>query len=191
MKSIALSWIRTACRLWLLAKGCEISRNCLIHGYVSVRKKGTSKIIIHPHVTLNAARWSNSLNSTNIITLCAENGAILELKDGCGVSSSQIIATVGIEIGESTAIGAGCLICDSDMHEIPLGSQNPVKSAPIRIGRNVFIGARSIILKGVTIGDGAVIGAGAVVTRDVPAGAIAAGNPARIIGGAEKPLSPL
>lgn len=53
--------------------------------------------------------------------------------------------------------------------------------APIVIGNDVFIGARSIILKGVTIGDAAIIGAGSVVTKDVPAGAIAAGNPAKIV----------
>lgn len=49
------------------------------------------------------------------------------------------------------------------------------------IGKNVFIGARSIVMKGVTIGDGAVVGAGSVVTKDVPANAIVAGNPAKIV----------
>ena len=56
-----------------------------------------------------------------------------------------------------------------------------VKKAPIRIGNDVWIGMRSIILKGVTIGDGAVIAAGSVVTRDVPAGTLYGGNPARFI----------
>jgi acetyltransferase-like isoleucine patch superfamily enzyme len=51
--------------------------------------------------------------------------------------------------------------------------------APIRIGRGVFVGARSIVLKGVTIGDGAVVGAGSVVTSDVPAHTLVAGNPAK------------
>jgi acetyltransferase-like isoleucine patch superfamily enzyme len=53
--------------------------------------------------------------------------------------------------------------------------------APIRICRGAWIGARSIILKGVTIGEGAIVGAGSVVTRDVPAFTIVAGNPARIL----------
>jgi acetyltransferase-like isoleucine patch superfamily enzyme len=60
---------------------------------------------------------------------------------------------------------------------------------PIRIGRSVFIGARAIILKGVEIGDAAIIGAGAVVTRDVPPAAIFAGNPAREVGKRRSPLT--
>ena len=53
---------------------------------------------------------------------------------------------------------------------------------PVLIGDNVFIGAQSIILKGVTIGENAIIGAGSVVTQDVPANAIAAGNPCKVVG---------
>jgi acetyltransferase-like isoleucine patch superfamily enzyme len=113
--------------------------------------------------------------------LCVEDGATLELKRGCGVSASQIIANVGIEIGEDALIGAGCLLCDSDMHEVPLGSGKPIAMAPIRIGARAFIGARCIILKGVTIGEGAVVGAGSVVTSEVPAHTLAAGNPAKIL----------
>jgi len=56
---------------------------------------------------------------------------------------------------------------------------------PIRIGNNVWLGGGAIVLAGVTIGDDAVIGAGSVVTRDVPAGAVVVGNPARARGGAQ------
>jgi acetyltransferase-like isoleucine patch superfamily enzyme len=57
-------------------------------------------------------------------------------------------------------------------------------TAPIRIGRHVLVGTGAMILKGVTIGDGAVVAAGSVVTRDVEAGAIVAGNPAKRLGDA-------
>ena len=53
--------------------------------------------------------------------------------------------------------------------------------APIHLGDRAWVAARAIVLPGITIGDGAVVGAGSVVTRDVPAGATAAGNPARIV----------
>ena len=79
------------------------------------------------------------------------------------------------------------MILDSDFHPLdprqrrihPTAAAN---SIPIHIGCDVFIGARAIILKGVTIGDGAVIAAAAVVTKDVPPGSIVGGNPARVIG---------
>jgi acetyltransferase-like isoleucine patch superfamily enzyme len=113
--------------------------------------------------------------------LNAEDGAVLKLGPRSGVSSSQLIANIGIEIGEDSLIGAGCLICDSDMHEVPLGSGKPTRMAPIKIGSRVFIGARCIVLKGVTIGNGAVVGAGSVVVSDVPPGVIVAGNPAMVV----------
>lgn len=181
IKNLILHLIRKVAVLRLKAQGCTVGKNVIFNGVPAIRRKGNGKIIIGDGVTLNTARWSNSLNAGGSMNLCAENGAVLEFKKGCGVSASQIIANIGIEIGEDSLIGAGCLICDSDMHEVPLGSGKVTAMAPIRIGRGVFVGARSIILKGVTIGDGAVIGAGSVVTRDIPAHALVAGNPAKLL----------
>ena len=70
------------------------------------------------------------------------------------------------------------LIRDSDNHTIIGGKE---KTAPIKIGNHVWIGARATILKGVKIGDGAVVAAGAVVTRDVPPNTLVGGVPAKII----------
>ena len=81
-------------------------------------------------------------------------------------------------------IGSGCLIVDSDFHPIAYKDRDNTEktlNAPVHICEGAFIGARAIILKGVTIGRGAVIGAGSVVTRDIPAGVIAAGTPARVV----------
>ncbi len=105
--------------------------------------------------------------------------ARLVLGDGVSVGDrTQIHAGERVEIGAGTLISWDCVIMDRDYHHPDGGAE---RTAPVRIGRNVWIGCRSIILKGVTIGDGAVIGAGAVVTRDVPAGMLAVGNPARVI----------
>jgi acetyltransferase-like isoleucine patch superfamily enzyme len=92
---------------------------------------------------------------------------------------------------EAITIGAGCTfswdvqILDNDFHAITVdGAQQP-SVAPIVIGDRVWVGTRALILKGVTIGDGAVVAAGAVVTKDVPAGAVVAGVPAKVVGRAD------
>jgi acetyltransferase-like isoleucine patch superfamily enzyme len=109
----------------------------------------------------------------------------LILHDRVGLSSTLICCASRVEIGTGTLIGGGSMILDTDFHfrnaDGTWGTDPSAVSKPVTIGRNCFIGARAIILKGVTIGDGAVIGAGSVVSRDIPAGATAAGNPARII----------
>lgn len=86
-------------------------------------------------------------------------------------------------VGDDCLIASGCTFIDADHGRepgTPMNRQEPLV-APIQLGNNVWIGARSIILKGVSIGDDAVIGAGSVVTRDVPSGETWAGVPARRI----------
>ena len=91
-----------------------------------------------------------------------------------------ILDVVTVTIGEGTQIGPAVQIYTADHPRDPVVRRSGAEfGRPIAIGRNVWIGGGAIILPGVTIGDGAVIGAGSVVTRDVAAGAIARGNPAR------------
>jgi acetyltransferase-like isoleucine patch superfamily enzyme len=87
----------------------------------------------------------------------------------------------GIEIGDDTRIATGARLFgfDHGLAADRLIREQPVRSRGIRIGRDVWIGAGAGITDGVVIGDGAVVGMGAVVTRDVPAGVIVAGVPAR------------
>jgi acetyltransferase-like isoleucine patch superfamily enzyme len=94
-----------------------------------------------------------------------------------------IDATLSIKIGEKCGIGPGCYITDHD-HGLDINFpplQQPMISKPTKIGDRVWIGANVTILKGVTIGNDAVVGAGSVVTKDVPERAIAVGNPAKVI----------
>jgi maltose O-acetyltransferase len=91
-----------------------------------------------------------------------------------------ILDVVEVVIGEKTQIGPGVQILTADHPRDAAKRASGLEfGRPIRIGRNVWIGGGAIILPGVTIGDNAVIGAGSVVTRDVPAGVTAFGNPAR------------
>jgi maltose O-acetyltransferase len=92
-----------------------------------------------------------------------------------------ILDVVEVTIGDRTQIGPGVQILAADHPRDPAQRASGLEfGRPVRIGRNVWIGAGAIILPGVSIDDDALIGAGSVVTRDVPAGATAFGNPARV-----------
>ncbi len=98
--------------------------------------------------------------------------------------NTLIVAQKQVEIGKDCKISWDVIIMDSDLH--PLPGETRVDSKPVIIMDNVWIGCRVIVLKGVTIGSGAIIAAGAVVTKDVPENSIAAGVPARIIASYKK-----
>ncbi len=106
-------------------------------------------------------------------------GARLHFGRGTYVNRDAVIVCHdSIRIGANCKIAYGVVMMDTDEHPVP-GSTR--LTAPIELGDGVWIGARAIVLKGVTIGEGAIIGAGSVVTRDIPARSIAAGQPARVI----------
>ena len=86
----------------------------------------------------------------------------------------------GIEIGDNVLIGQQVIIATLNHDLLPEKRANMLP-APVKIGNNVWIGAHATVLSGVTIGDGAVVAAGAVVTKDVPANTVVAGVPAKVI----------
>jgi acetyltransferase-like isoleucine patch superfamily enzyme len=101
------------------------------------------------------------------------------IRDGAAINSfCQIYGHGGVEIGEETQIGPGCIITTTG-HDYRLNLETNYK--PIVIGKRVWIGANVTVLPGVKIGDCAVIGAGAVVTKDVPANTVSVGVPARVV----------
>jgi tetrahydrodipicolinate N-succinyltransferase len=106
-------------------------------------------------------------------------GATLELGSGYTNNNVDINCFSSIKIGHDVAISKGVTIRDSDNHVID-GNTDRV-TQPIVIGNKVWIGIGATILKGVTIGDGAIIAAGAVVTKDIPAGSLVGGIPAKVI----------
>lgn len=147
--------------------------------------KGAS-ILLHEGVTLSSMNPISGHKRLTMYAMCP--GARIVLEKNVGASSVSLCAATEIIIGEGTMLGADCVITDTDFHLPEPGWtwNNSFKetSRPVRVGRGCFIGTRAIILKGVTLGDGVVVAAGAVVTRDVPAGHLAFGNPAQI-----RPLS--
>lgn len=175
-------------KTWDIRGRLYINRNSwLLRLKHSEIKKG--EIVIGKNFHCNNRLTSNSVGTFQPCFFnISASGSKIVIGDNVGISGSTINATTTIMIGDNTIIGSGCLISDTDSHPIlaeqrllPNGGGEFTKKAPITIGKSVFIGARSIILKGVTIGDGAVVGAGSVVTKDVPANAIVAGNPTKVV----------
>lgn len=106
-------------------------------------------------------------------------GASISIGDGTYLNrNTEIVAARSVKIGRDCKIGRDVLIMDTDQHALP-GSELMV--APVVIEDRAWIGARAIVLKGVRIGHDSVVGAGSVVTRDVPARTIVAGQPGRVV----------
>lgn len=115
-------------------------------------------------------------------------GAKLEIGDYVGMSQVSITCNEHIVIGSHVQIGAGTMIFDTNFHNTnwevrrnPIEDIQTAKTAPVFIGDDCFIGTRSIICKGVTIGPRSIIAAGSVVVKDIPSGCIAGGNPCKVI----------
>lgn len=140
----------------------RIGRNCLIEGTL-VTETNDSKIVVADNVFIGG-------------------GSLLE-------------CIVSITIQDDVLISHGCTLADSNNHSVSFSIRqrdladwkrghhdwSRTESSPIVISRGAWIGMKAIVLKGVTIGEGAIVGAGSVVTKDVPPWTIVAGNPARII----------
>ena len=159
---------------WHLVGRCFVNRNSfllrLLHPEI---KKGN--IVIGDYFSCNNKLSSNSVGIFQpcFFNISSSNSKII-IGDNVGISGSTINATTTISIGDNTIIGSGCLISDTDSHPILAADRNRndwylyTNSKPINIGKNVFIGARSIILKGVNIGNGAVVGGGECCYKRCP-----------------------
>ena len=163
----------------------KIADGCVLLGQIRIYNYG--KILIGHSFSLVGLSFFNPLCKNSVSVLRTEKNAILKIGDSAGVSSSVIWSFRKIIIGNRVNIGADCIIMDSDAHALKAEDRLSGKDiqerieSPIHIGDNVFIGTRCIILKGVSIVDNSVIGAGSVVTKSIPANCIAAGNPCKVI----------
>jgi acetyltransferase-like isoleucine patch superfamily enzyme len=98
---------------------------------------------------------------------------------------TEISLVKEVFIGAYSLIGIDCLIYDTDWHSLD-GLDRDIPIAPTRIGRGVWLGARVIVMKGITIGDNTVVAANSVVTNDLPDNVLAGGSPARVIRAIER-----
>lgn len=184
------NWFKIIMRLTKVKYG----RNLLLKGTPVIFNKKGASLNIGDNVTIKSSLLSNlvGLYSRSII-VTRSPGAYIRIGDNVGISGATIYARKGIEIGCNTAIGGNVKILDNDFHPIEVekriklladsrgGDSNLVPSREIRIGNNCFIGCNVIILKGSELGDGCVVGAGAVVSGKFDKNCVIAGNPARVI----------
>lgn len=163
-------------------KHCKVGKKFASKGHVRIINRGS--IILGNNVVINSSIMANPLGGNTCTILVALAGAQIKVGDGTGLSNVAIYASESVTIGKDVMIGAGVKIYDNDFHPIDfqkrMQKQEPQAKA-VNILDGAFIGAHSIILKGVTIGKNSVVGAGAVVTKSIPDGQIWAGNPARFI----------
>lgn len=180
---VIMLWSALINRINILLSGVKVGKGFKACGIVYFRNFG--KMQIGNNVNINSHRIADPIGGDTKTMLLSGVGGELILHDGVSISNATIFASKYIEIGEKTCIGGGVKIYDTDFHSSDadkrLNGNVDVPSKPVNIGKRVFIGGHSIILKGVTVGDEAVIGAGSVVSKDVPAGEIWAGNPAKFI----------
>lgn len=169
-------------------------KNLLLKGTPVIFNKKGAELTLGDNVTIKSSFLSNlvGLYSKTIIVTRAP-GAYIRIGNNVGMSGVTIYARKGIDIGENTAIGGNTKILDNDFHPIEAETRNKlladknggdsdlVPAKPIKIGKNCFIGCNAIILKGTELGDGCVVGAGAVVSGKFEANSVIVGNPARVI----------
>lgn len=172
----------------------EYGKNLLLKGVPLIFNQKGARLKIGQNVTIKSSFFSNlvGLYSRTIIVTRAP-GAEIIIGDNVGISGATIYARKRIKIGENTCIGGNCKILDNDFHPIEVEERNKllqdmsggdsdlIPSKEIKIGKNCFIGCNSIILKGTVLGDGCVVGAGAVVCGKYEDNSIIVGNPAKVI----------
>jgi acetyltransferase-like isoleucine patch superfamily enzyme len=117
------------------------------------------------------------INHPCIISTLKE-GARIEIGANCGFSGTVISSAVTIVIGDNVRCGANTIITDTDWHT---DDPRTGPDAPVLIGKDVWLGINVSVLKGVTIGERTLVAAGSIVTKSLPAGVIAAGQPAKVL----------
>jgi len=179
--SLLVQWLKIGCA------GFICGENLVLNGAPVFKFKAHANVVIGDGVTFNSRLTSNMVGLFKRCTVFVDDGAELRIGSGSGLSGVSIYCTTKIGIGNNIACGGNVSIWDTDFHSMDFVqrrdniNREKIKKSPITIGNDVFIGACSIILKGLTIGDRSIIGAGSVVTKSIPSDEIWAGNPARFI----------
>ena len=177
--SISRTLSTMICRIKAAWRGVELGKGAKFRGYAIFRTLPDTQIIIGKNADFNSSHRSNLIGIYSPCMISTiRRGAKILIGNNCGFSGTVIGAALKIEIGNNVRCGANTLITDSDWH---YGDTRTGKDATVTIHDNVWLGYGVKILKGVTIGENSLIGAGSIVTKDIPANVVAAGNPCKVI----------
>ncbi|OYU93279.1 MAG: transferase [Bacteroidetes bacterium B1(2017)] len=183
--STAISWIESI-YLFILFKKNRVHYSSFPKNYGFLLMKNDGHINIGSNVIFNSSKKANMVGLTKPCSIRVTENGKLNIGNNSGFSGVTIYCVENISIGNFVTIGGNVCIWDTDFHPMQhldrrAHNISKIKTAPVDIHDDVFIGANSIILKGVTIGQNSIVGAGSVVTKDIPKNEIWAGNPAKFI----------
>ena len=158
-------------------KGAILGSNVQLPGQLNLVTRGNNIVAIGDNFYFSSGDAVNPISSNLQGAIYLENGASLKIGNNVGMSSTRMWIHDSVTIGDNVKVGACVLITDTDAHPLDYlarsTSNEGTKSAPIVIEDDVWVGAHSIILKGVTIGARSIIGAGSVVTKNIPPDCVA------------------
>ena len=154
--------------------------------FVDIALSSPSSITIGEGLRMNNGSYRNQIGFGKLQCYLIADGGNIIIGKNLGMSQSSLLAFgADIHIGDNVKLGGGVRIYTTNFHSLDYNNRRSrikdsinTKNGKVQIGNDCFIGAGSIILKGVTIGDRVIIGAGSVVTKDVPSDSIWGGNPA-------------
>ena len=170
----------------LLNPGLRVGQGAHVRGRFCVIMYGEGEITLGAQARIVSDYKRSALGVRSRCKFVTFPGARITAGDHVLMIGTIIVARKSVEIGQETMLSPNVVVTDSDFH-VPWPPERrfdlaPIEEAkPVKIGRRVWIGLNAIVLKGVTIGDNAIIGAGSVVTGDIPPNVLAAGMPARVI----------
>jgi acetyltransferase-like isoleucine patch superfamily enzyme len=171
-------------RLLFQRKGISYGRNLQVYDKVYLQIRN-GEMSIGENFTLTSGDCINPLCRNIRACIFITHGGTINIGNNVGMSSPCLWIKESLTIGNNVKIGGNCIIMDNDVHQIDhwgrRSNKGGVKSSPVIIEDDAWLGANVIVLKGVTIGARSIIGAGSIVTRDIPSDCIAAGTPAKVI----------